>query len=123
MAQPPSTEFCLVLVTTPNETCAKSIARTLLTEQLAACINCLAVDSFYQWEDKLNHDHEFQLIIKTQSQLFDELAARLTVMHPYEVPEIIAIPVTAGAPPYLNWLRQNTRSSLAATPSAPAMQG
>jgi periplasmic divalent cation tolerance protein len=106
MVQP--SEFCIVLVTAPNETCAKSIARILLTEKLAACVNCFAVVSFYTWENELNQDHEFQLIIKTQNQRFDALAKRLHEIHPYEVPEVLAIPIVTGAPSYLKWLQHNT---------------
>lgn len=101
-------EFCVVLVTTPNATSAKSIAHKLLQEKLAACINCFAVESFYTWEGALNHDHEFQLIIKTRQQRFDALSQRITQLHPYDTPEIIALPVVDGSPDYLNWLRAST---------------
>ncbi|NJN48568.1 MAG: divalent cation tolerance protein CutA [Alkalinema sp. RL_2_19] len=85
------TEFCIVLVTTPNETCAKAIARTLLTEKLAACINCFAIESFYTWNNELNQDHEFQLIIKTQSNLFTTLSQRIQAIHPYDTPEFLVL--------------------------------
>ncbi len=103
------TQFCIVLVTAPNEPCAQSIARTILTEKLAACVNCFAIESFYTWENQLNQDQEFQLIIKTQSQHFEALTKRIQEIHPYEVPEVLAIPIVAGAPAYLNWLQQHTQ--------------
>jgi periplasmic divalent cation tolerance protein len=107
--QPPKSEFCLVLVTVPNETAAKAIAHSLLNAKLAACINFFGVESCYLWEDKINHELEVQLIIKTQSHLFPDLTAKLTAIHPYDIPEIIAIPIVAGAPPYLNWIRHSTQ--------------
>jgi periplasmic divalent cation tolerance protein len=106
-------EFCLVLVTVPNETAAKAIAHQILTEQLAACINFCGVESCYRWEGAIHHDREVQLVIKTQSHLFTALAAKLTEIHPYDIPEIIAIPIVAGTSPYLNWIRQNTGSKTA----------
>jgi periplasmic divalent cation tolerance protein len=107
--QPPKSEFCLVLVTVPNETAAKAIAHSLLDAKLAACINFFGVESCYRWEDQINHELEVQLIIKTQSHLFPDLTAKLTAIHPYDIPEIIAIPIVAGAPPYLNWIRHSTK--------------
>jgi periplasmic divalent cation tolerance protein len=106
--QPSEHEFCLVLVTVPNETAAKAIAHHILTAKLAACINFYGVESCYRWEGEINHDREVQLVIKTQSHLFTDLAAKLTAIHPYDIPEIIAIPIVAGATPYLNWIRQST---------------
>jgi periplasmic divalent cation tolerance protein len=106
---PPASEFCLVLVTVPNATAAKAIAHNLLTAKLAACVNCFGVESCYLWEDAIQHECEVQLLIKTQSHLFTDLTAKLTEIHPYDIPEIIAIPIVAGSPPYLNWIRQSTR--------------
>jgi periplasmic divalent cation tolerance protein len=106
-----SSDFCLALVTVPNETLATSLAQSLLAAQLAACINCFAVRSLYTWNGKLQQDYEYQLMIKTQVHLFDALAEMVTTLHPYDVPEIIAIPIIAGATPYLNWLGENTKST------------
>jgi periplasmic divalent cation tolerance protein len=110
-AQPPVGEFCLVLVTVPNATAAKAIAHSLLTAKLAACVNCFGVESCYLWEDAIKHEREVQLVIKTQSHLFADLAAKLTAIHPYDIPEIIAIPIVAGAAPYLNWICQSTKAT------------
>jgi periplasmic divalent cation tolerance protein len=107
--QPPMGEFCLVLVTVPNETAAKAIAHNLLEAKLAACINFFGVESCYIWEDEINQEREVQLIIKTQSHRFPALEAKLTAIHPYDIPEIIAIPIVAGALPYLNWIRHSTK--------------
>jgi periplasmic divalent cation tolerance protein len=130
-AHPPSLDshqFCLVLVTVPNETAAKAIAHRLLTEKLAACINFVGVESCYLWEGEINHDREVQLLIKTQQHLFPHLSAKLTAIHPYDIPEIIAIPIVAGNAPYLNWIRQSTqpesaKPTPAAIPSPSAIPG
>jgi periplasmic divalent cation tolerance protein len=103
-------EFCLVLVTVPNETLATSLAQSLLAAQLAACVNCFAVRSLYTWDGALQQDYEYQLIIKTQVKLLDALTEMITTLHPYDIPEIIAIPIIAGATPYLTWLRDNVKS-------------
>jgi periplasmic divalent cation tolerance protein len=117
-------EFCLVLVTVPNETAAKAIAQSLLGAQLAACINFVGVESCYLWEGEINHDREVQLVIKTQRHLFTALATKLTAIHPYDIPEIIAIPIVAGSAPYLNWIRTSTaKPTPAAIPSPLAIPG
>ena len=122
--QPPDSEFCLVLVTVPNETAAKSIAHSILNAELAACINFFGVESCYRWENKINQELEVQLMIKTQSHLFPALAAKLTAIHPYDIPEIIAIPIVAGATPYLNWIRTSTtKRDPVANPSPSAIPG
>jgi periplasmic divalent cation tolerance protein len=119
-----TSEFCLVLVTVPNETAATAIAHNLLTAKLAACINFLGVESCYLWEGEINHDREVQLLIKTQRQLLPALSAKLTDIHPYDIPEIIAIPIVAGNAPYLNWIRQSTaKPTPAATPSPATIPG
>jgi periplasmic divalent cation tolerance protein len=103
-------DFCLVLVTVPNETSARTIAQSLLTEKLAACIKSFGVDSCYHWEGEVQQDKEFQLLIKTRRSCFEPLVEYLSAIHPYEVPEIVAIPMIAGAMPYLNWIEQNTQA-------------
>jgi periplasmic divalent cation tolerance protein len=119
-----SPQFCLVLVTVPNETAAKAIAQSLLSAQLAACINFVGVESCYLWEGAIHHDREVQLLIKTQQHLFPDLSDKLTAIHPYEIPEIIAIPIVAGNAPYLNWIAQSTaKPTLAVTPSPSAIRG
>jgi periplasmic divalent cation tolerance protein len=122
--QPPDSEFCLVLVTVPNETAAQAIAQSILSAKLAACVNCFGVESCYLWEDSIQHEREVQLMIKTRHQLFPALSAKLTAIHPYDIPEIIVIPIVAGATPYLNWIRTSTtKRDPAANPSPSAIPG
>jgi periplasmic divalent cation tolerance protein len=103
------TDFLIALTTCPSPESADTLATTLVGEGLAACVTQLpGVQSTYLWQGKLQTDREIQLVIKTTQQQWPTLAARLTALHPYEVPELIAIPVCAGSQSYLDWVRQNT---------------
>ena len=99
-----STKYGVVLVTVASIEAGKAIAESLLQAKLAACINLFPLDSMYLWQGKINHDQEYQLIIKTNLDKFDELAEQIKSLHSYEVPEIIAIPIVTGSNSYLQWL-------------------
>lgn len=86
------------------------IATKLIEASLAACVNLFPLDSIYLWQGKINHDQEYQLIIKTDLSKFDELAATIKTLHSYEVPEIIALPIVAGSKTYLDWLGASLQS-------------
>jgi len=102
------TEYIVVYVTAP-ETEAAALARTLVEERLAACVNLVpGIRSFYRWQGKIEDDPEILCIIKTRAGLFDTLRDRVRELHPYEVEEIIAMPIIAGNQPYLDWIRANT---------------
>lgn len=95
----------VVLSTFPDADTAGRIARTLVDERLAACVNVLpAIRSIYRWQGAISDDAEVLAIIKTTAERYPALAARITELHPYQVPEIIALPLAAGHPPYLAWL-------------------
>jgi periplasmic divalent cation tolerance protein len=95
----------LVLCNTPDEACAQQIANTLLERRLAACVNLLApCRSVYRWQGKIETATEHPLLIKTTATRYAELEAALRELHPHEVPEIIALPVSAGLPAYLAWV-------------------
>ena len=99
----------LVLCTCPDESVALNIARALVREGLAACVNRIAaVTSIYQWQGRLCEDSEQLLVIKTSPARYEALEMRLKALHPYEIPEIIAIPVVTGSSPYLAWLAAAT---------------
>lgn len=88
----------------------EELANSLVEEGLAACVNVLpAVRSFYKWQGKLEKDTEELLVIKTGDWLFSILEKRVKELHPYEVPEIICMPIVEGSAPYLEWLRSNLR--------------
>ncbi|MBF0623031.1 MAG: divalent-cation tolerance protein CutA [Magnetococcales bacterium] len=102
----------IVFSTAPDSESADSLARVLVEEQLAACVHVMPVGhSYYVWEGKMNRDQELGLIIKTHADQYKALQARLLVLHPYDVPEILAIPVSHGLPAYLNWLFESVKSS------------
>ena len=103
----------LVLSTAPDEASARKLARGLLEAHLAACVNLLpAVQSMYWWQGQLQEASEWLLLIKTTSARFSDLQARLREIHPYEVPECIALDISAGLPDYLRWLSQETDKRL-----------
>ncbi len=95
----------VVFSTFPSEDKAADIARTLVSEQLCACVNLVPpVRSIYRWQGQICDERETLAIIKTTRERFDALRERLIELHPYEVPEVIALPVEAGHPPYLDWV-------------------
>ncbi len=102
-------EPILVLVTCSSEEEALTIAQALVGGRLAACVNLISpIRSIYRWEGKIWDEREWLLIIKTHKQRFDELAEKVKSLHSYSVPEIIALPITEGSSPYLDWLRKMT---------------
>ena len=100
----------VVLSTFPDAAQAAEVARVLVDEQLAACVNLVpAIRSIYRWQGAVHDDAEALAIIKTTAARYPALAARLAALHPYEVPEIIALPLADGHPPYLAWLVAQTQ--------------
>ena len=100
----------LVLTNLPDQDSAEALARELVKARLAACVNVLApCQSFYRWQGALETASEVPLLIKTRSDCYAALEAAIRARHPYELPEIIALPVSAGLPDYLAWLAAETR--------------
>ena len=98
-------DVLLAFCTCPDEAVALSLAATLVDEGLAACVNLLpGVRSIYLWQGQRQSDDEVLLLIKTAAARFPELAARLRELHPYDLPEIMAVPIRHGLPDYLNWV-------------------
>ena len=103
------TDAIVVLCTCPNEASARELAHTLLNEKLAACVNLIPqVTSLYIWQGKLEESQEIQLVIKSRRTLFGILQQRIQAIHPYDVPEILALPVMTGNTAYLAWLQGQT---------------
>jgi periplasmic divalent cation tolerance protein len=103
---PPAVEPIVILSTCPDEASASRIARALVESGLAACVSRLGpVQSTYRWQGALQDEPEVLLLIKTLKDRYAELEVRLKSLHPYEVPEIIALPVAAGGADYLTWLQ------------------
>ncbi len=98
----------VVFVSIPREE-ASPFARALVEERLAACVNIVPkMESFYRWEGKVLSDSEALLIVKTTKSRFDALRAYITERHPYDLPEIVALPVSEGLPDYLAWVTDQT---------------
>ena len=99
------TDKIVVLSTCGSSEEAEGIARKLVEERLAACVNVIGgARSFYRWKGAIESADEFLLVIKTSRDLFERLRTVLEGAHSYELPEVLALPVLAGSPAYLNWL-------------------
>lgn len=100
------TGVMLVLVTVPNAETAEKLGEALVGERLAACVNVVSgVRSIYRWKGAVERDDELLCICKTTRDGFARLRARVLELHPYEVPEVIALPVELGHAPYLEWIK------------------
>jgi periplasmic divalent cation tolerance protein len=98
-------EHQAVLMTAPTAEIAADIARAVVGEGLAACVNIVpGVRSIYRWQGEVCDDAEVLCVIKTRADRFEALRARVVALHPYEVPEIVAVPLEAGHAPYLAWI-------------------
>lgn len=99
----------VVFCTTNSQDEANQIAKSLVNDHLAACVNIIPnITSIYRWEGELCTDYEFILIIKSLQQNLDRLVEKIRELHSYKVPEILAVPVIGGSQDYLNWLVAET---------------
>lgn len=102
-------EVLLVLTNLPSREAAEQLADAVVSQRAAACVNILApCRSVYRWKGETQHDEEHPVLIKTTRAGYAALEAAVRVVHPYELPEIIAVPVTAGLPAYLQWVADET---------------
>ena len=101
----------LVLTNLPDRAAAEKLADMLIAERLAACVNILApCRSVYRWKGAVQHDAEHPMLIKTTQARYAELEQALRAGHPYELPEIIAVPIERGLPAYLDWVAAETKA-------------
>ena len=99
----------LVLTNLPDRGAAGRLADALIEKRVAACVNILApCRSVYRWQEKLQHDEEHPMLIKTTEERYAALEAAIRAGHPYELPEIIALPIEHGLPAYLEWVAADT---------------
>jgi periplasmic divalent cation tolerance protein len=97
--------YRLIITTCPNMEVAESLANTLVGEQLAACVNILPAGlSIYEWQGKVERESELVLLIKSRSDRLPALESHLREAHPYELPELIAVPIVEGLSSYLSWI-------------------
>ncbi|MFN8388952.1 MAG: divalent-cation tolerance protein CutA [Bdellovibrionota bacterium] len=102
-----STELIVVLVTVPNDTVATELAAHLVDGRFAACVSILpGIRSVYRWEDRIEHADEIQLLIKTTRAHYPKLEAAITARHPYDTPEIVALPTAAALERYARWVAE-----------------
>jgi len=106
---PTPTDALVVLVTTPTPEKAAELAHALVEERLAACGNVVpGLRSIYRWEGTVHDDAEALLVLKTTRARFEALRERVLALHPYDVPEVLALPVDAGSAAYLAWIASET---------------
>lgn len=99
------TEYIQVLTTVEHKADAEKIAKSLVEKKLAACVQILGpLTSYFHWQGKLDSAAEYLCLIKSRDDLFTKLEAEIINLHPYELPEILAMPITKGSKDYLNWL-------------------
>ena len=99
----------MVLTNLPDRAAAEALAARLIERRVAACVNILSpCRSVFRWEGRVQHDEEHPLLIKTTSERYAELERTILAGHPYELPEIVAVPIERGLPEYLRWLAEET---------------
>lgn len=102
--------YGVVYCTVPNQEEAKRIAKILVEEKLAACVNIVPkIISIYSWKGDIVEDEEYLLIIKTQEKSFKNMKNKIISTHPYDVPEIIFLPIKMGYDKYLDWIKDETK--------------
>ncbi len=103
------TDCIVVLITASQEDEAATIAKTLIDERLAACVNIVKdIRSLYRWQGAVEDEGEVLMVVKTQARLFENLKSRVQQLHSYSVPEIIALPIVKGFENYVQWIKEET---------------
>jgi len=98
----------VAFVTTPDRESARKLARSIIDQKLAACVNIVPnIESIYMWEGKVTEDNEYLMMVKTRTNRIDELSKFVRENHPYSVAEVISLPIQNGNPPYLDWIAQS----------------
>jgi periplasmic divalent cation tolerance protein len=101
--------YGVLMTTTADKNDAQKIAKALLADKLAACVQLMPIESYYTWKDAVANDAEILLLIKTKTDSFDDAIRAIKAIHPYETPEIVALPFTAGFAGYFGWIDAVTR--------------
>ena len=110
VSQPVENGACVILSTVDSAEEAKKVAHALVDEELAACVNQIpGATSVFKWEGKVCEEQEILLVIKTRTSLISAIESRFEKLHPYSVPELVALPIRSGGLDYLRWIAANTR--------------
>jgi len=110
MSEPDTVRVLVVITNLPDRAAAEKLADTLVEQRVAACVNILApCRSVYRWKGAVQHDEEHPILIKTTIERYAALEAAILAGHPYELPEIIAVPAGRGLPAYLDWVDTETQ--------------
>ena len=108
---PADAGYCVVMTTVGSDEEARALCRALVEGGLVACAQRVPIESLYRWEGELVEDREILVLLKTRRARSPELMVALQAKHPYDVPEVIELPVTGGWPPYLRWVDEQTEST------------
>jgi periplasmic divalent cation tolerance protein len=101
--------YCIVFCTCPSDEHAEKLAYSLVEKRLAACVQIMPIKSFYEWKGEIHRDEERLLLIKAKVLLYPEIEDFISKNHPYEVPEIVQVPIEAGLKKYLDWIDSVSR--------------
>lgn len=107
-----TSDYCIAMTTLEDEEGASRFARAVVEAKLAACVQLLHIRSTFSWEDAVEDASEVLVLMKTRTSVYDRLQQFVCDNHPYDVPEILQIPVTTGYAPYLSWINRNTTATV-----------
>ena len=104
-------EFCIILTTCPNKEEAEELARRLIEKKLVACVQLSEISSFYRWDDRICHEPEIRLLIKTDKILYNAVERFILENHSYDIPQIVQIPIAHASYEYRHWMMNQTSYS------------
>ena len=102
-------QYCVVYITTKDESEAKKVGKALVEEKLVACVNIHPVKSIYRWEGEIQEESEIAMFVKTKADLVGEVINRVKELHSYQVPCVVSLPIEKGNPDYLQWIEESTK--------------
>ena len=106
-----TSEYCIAMTTLEDEASASRLARSVVEAKLAACVQLMHIRSTFSWEGRVEDAAEVLVLMKTRADVYERLQQFICDNHPYDVPEILQIPVTSGYGPYLSWVKDNTTAT------------
>lgn len=107
-----TSEHCIAMTTLEDEESASRLARSVVEAKLAACVQLMHIRSTFSWQGRVEDSAEVLVLMKTRADVYERLQHFICDNHPYDVPEILQIPVTNGYGPYLSWVNENTTATL-----------